>query len=114
MRKSLFMLVVTAALPLGGCAYGLGGQDVLGSVLGDVLGGNSNRGMGGQSFEGAAVDACTYEARRHGQASVTNVRQVGDRTLRVYGTLQTNNSYQRRTFECDFRDDGRITDFDID
>ena len=54
MRKSVFILA--AFLPLAGCAYGLGSQDVLGSVLGDVLGGN--RAMGGQSFQDAAVEAC--------------------------------------------------------
>ena len=105
MRKSLILL---ATVPLlGGCTT----YDLLGSVLGNNDG---YYGRGGQSFEGAAVDACTYEARRYGYANVTNARQVGDRTMRVYGTIQTNNSYQRRTFECDFRDDGRITDFDID
>ena len=112
MRKSILMLIVTAALPLGGCAYGLGGQDVLGSVLGGVLGGN--RPMGGQSFQDAAVEACANEARRYGRVAISDVRAVSSSTMRVFGTIDTNNSFDRRRFDCDFREDGRITGFDID
>ena len=107
MRKSLFLL---AMIPLAGCAMYPGG-DVLGSVLGGVLGGN--RAMGGQSFQDAAVEACANEARRYGHVNVTDVRQVSSSTLRVFGTIQTSNFGDRRRFDCDFREDGRITDFDI-
>ena len=112
MRKSIFMLVAAAALPLGGCAYGLGGQDVLGGVLGSVLGGN-NRAMGGQSFQDAAVEACAREAQRYGRVQVTDVRAQSSSTLRVQGIVDTNNGFDRRGFGCSFREDGRITDFDI-
>ena len=111
MRKSLSPFILAALLPLAGCAYGLGGQDVLGSVLGGVLGGN--RAMGGQSFQDAAVEACANEARRYGQVSVSDVRPVSSSTMRVFGTIATSN-YDRRRFDCDFREDGRITGFDID
>ena len=110
MRKSFLLL---ALLPLAGCTtYGLGGQDVLGSVLGSVLGGN--RAMGGQSFQDAAVEACAREAQRYGNVNVTDVRQVSQSTLRVFGTINTSNYGGQRRFDCDFREDGRITDFDID
>ena len=112
MRKSILMLVVTAALPLGSCAYGLGGQDVLGSVLGSVLN-RGQSGMGGQSLQDAAVEACANEARRYGSVNVTDVRAQSSSTLRVLGTIQTSN-FDRRSFGCSFREDGRITDFDID
>ena len=116
MRKSLTPLILAAFLPLAGCAYGLGGlgggQDVLGSVLGGVLGGN--RAMGGQSFQAAAVEACANEARRYGSVSVSDVRQVSSSTLRVFGTINTSNYGGQRRFDCDFREDGRITDFDLD
>ena len=112
MRKSLLMLVTPALLPLGGCAYGLGGQDVLGSVLGDVLGG-SRGAMGGQTFEDAAAEACVNEARRYGSVSVTDVRAQSASTIRVSGVVAAN-GYSRRAFGCSFREDGRITDFDID
>ncbi len=110
MRKSV--LLVAAFLPLAGCAYGLGGQDVLGSVLGGVLGGN--RAMGGQTFQDAAVEACANQARRYGSVSVSDVRQVNSSTMRVFGMINTSNYGGRRSFDCDFREDGRITDFDID
>ena len=112
MRKSILMLVTVALLPLGGCAYGLGGQDVLGSVLGDVLGG-SRGAMGGQNFEDAAAEACANEARRYGSVSITDVRAQSASTMRVTGLVSTN-GFDRRSFGCSFREDGRITDFDID
>jgi hypothetical protein len=111
MRKSILLLFVSLSLPLGGCAYGLGGQDVLGSVLGDVLGGNRGA-MGGQTFEDAAVEACANEARRYGSVSVTDVRAQSSSTMRVNGVVAVN-GYSRRAFGCSFREDGRITDFDI-
>jgi hypothetical protein len=112
MRRSILSLFIVATLPLAGCAYGLGGQDVLGSVLGGVLG-QGSRGMGGQSFQDAAVEACANEARRYGSVSVTDVRSQSSSTLRVSGVIGTSN-YDRRSFSCSFREDGRITDFDID
>ena len=106
MRKSLLPILFAATLPLGGCTT----YDVLGGLLGN----DGYYGQGGQSFDAAAAEACAYEARRYGYANVTSVRQVSSRTMRVYGTIQANNDYARHSFECDFRDDGRITDFDID
>jgi hypothetical protein len=111
MRKSILPILLAATLPLGACAYGLGGQDVLGSVLGTVLN-SGNNGMGGQSFQDAAVEACANEARRYGSVSVTDVRAQSSSTLRVTGVIGTN--YDRRAFACSFREDGQITDFDVD
>ena len=114
MRKSILSLFFVATLPLGGCAYGLGGQDVLGSVLGGVLGQGRQAGaMGGQSFQDAAVEACAREAQRYGSVSISDVRSQSSSTLRVSGVIGTSN-YDRRSFGCSFREDGRITDFDID
>ena len=106
MRKSLLPILFTAALPLGGCTTS--------DMLGGLFGNDGRYGQGGQTFDAAAAEACAYEARRYGAASVSDVRQVSSSTMRVYGTIQTNNSYGRRAFQCDFREDGRITDFDID
>ena len=115
MRKSVLPILFVALLPLGGCAYGLGGmggQDVLGRVLGGVLGGQGQRqGMGGQSFQDAAAESCANEARRYGNVSISDVRSQSSSTLRVTGVIDTNNG--RRGFACSFREDGRITDFDI-
>ena len=111
MRTSILALVCVAALPLGACTtYG---SNPLGSVLGSVLGaGDPYYGQGGQTLEAAAAEACAYEARRYGYATVTGVRAQSSSTLRVSGYVQTGN-YGRRSFGCSFREDGRITDFDI-
>ena len=111
MRKPLSMLVLVAALPLGACTYGLGGQDVLGSVLGGVLNDGGYYGRGGQSFQDAAVEACANEARRYGNVSISDVRAQSSSTLRVTGVIDSN--FDRRAFGCSFREDGRITDFDV-
>jgi len=112
MRKS-FIPILAGALAVSGCAYGaqdpLGG---LGGILGGVLGGgNSGGGYNNQDFERAAVSACGNEASRYGQVSINNVERRSNSTIRVYGSVQTNNG--RRNFNCDFRSDGRITDFNI-
>ena len=109
MRISVLALATVLAFPLGGCA-GLGGQDAFGGVFGDVLGG-SQTGMGGQSFQDAAVEACANEARRYGYVSISDVRAQNSSTLRVNGIVDTNSG--RRGFGCSFREDGRITDFGI-
>ena len=117
MKKSVLTIALLGSLSLAGCtSYG----SPLGSVLGSVLGNPGNSygggyyGMGGPSFQQSAVEGCAYQAQRYGRVSVSNVQQVSRDTLRVYGTIDMNNSYQRRPFGCNFRADGRITDFDID
>ena len=111
MRKSLPIIIAAGALALGGCATsplgGMGGplETVLGSVLGGSQGSNSS------SFQQAAINACGQYASQYGQVSIQNVRQASSSTMRVYGVVGSN--YGSRRFECDFRSDGRITDFDI-
>ena len=121
MRKLLALSAL--ALPLAACAtspYGYG-ADPLSTVLG-VLGGAAQSGYGSgynqygygynsQQLSQAAVNACATTASRYGQVSVRQVAQVSGSTLRVYG--QAHNGYSVRNWDCDFRSDGRITDFDI-
>lgn len=123
MRKSMIALSALA-LPLAACAtspYGAGyGSDpVLGALgaLSGVLGsvgqsgyGGYNQGYGG-NFQQAAVNACGRTAARYGQVGIRQVRQVSNSTLRVYGVVS--NGYNSRNWDCDFRSDGRISDFDI-
>lgn len=114
MRKVLLSTICAASLGLGGCAYGLGGlggQDVLGSVLGSVIGGQGGYGQGGPDFQSMAVEACGNEASRYGSVRIADVRQADRDTLRVYGTI--NDNYRQREFGCSYRSDGRITDFDV-
>ena len=103
--------------------------------------GYPSRGYGGYGYgyggEQLAVDACASYAQRYGgQVQITDVRRDGRRSFDVYGVIQTgyktyNRGYDRRydprydrgynrgygyggqvAFECDVRDDGRVTDFD--
>ena len=103
MRMSFFTAGLAGALTLGGCAA------VTDGILGDVLG---TRG-GGYEREGEryAVDACAREAQRYGRVSITQVDRRDNRSYRVRGVIEGNYN-ERRAFECDVRDDGRITDFD--
>ena len=107
MRKSILLLA--ALLPLGGCTTGLGGPGVLGSVLGQVLNSGA-QGRGGADFQTMAIDACGAEASRYGRVAITDIQAASRSTLRVFGTVDTN--YQRQSFACSYREDGRITDFD--
>lgn len=123
MRKFLAPLALASTLALGACATspygnygsqygGMGGplESVLIGVLGAGQPAYSNYGYGG-GFQQAAVNACASTASRYGQVAIRDVRQVSSSTLRVYGTVS--NGYASRSWDCDFRSDGRITDFDF-
>jgi len=116
MRKLMIPTLVAGALALGGCTSVL--PAVLGSVLQGGLGqggggyGYPNQGYGNQDFQQAAVNACGSQASRYGRVSITDVRQASSSTLRVYGMIDSGN-YDRRSFTCSFRSDGRITDFNL-
>jgi hypothetical protein len=112
MPRQILSLLALAALPLGGCTA-LGGPDILGSVLGGSTGayGAGAYGRGGPDMRTMAVDTCGAEASRYGRVGITQVQQVSRSTLRVYGTIDSN--YRRHSFACSFREDGRITDFDV-
>lgn len=89
--------------------------------------GNQGYGYGNQNMESYAVDACASQASRYGRVSVSDVERRGSRTLRVRGVIDAagyNNggygggygnygNYERRSFSCSVRTDGRITDFDL-
>ena len=113
MNKVTLTLLAACSIPLAGCTGmgGMGGPGVLGSVLGSVLDSGGQRGMGGADFQTMAIDACGAEASRYGQARISEVRAASRSTLRVYGTIDAN--YQRHSFACDYREDGRITGFDV-
>ncbi|MDP8993559.1 MAG: hypothetical protein M3N07_01030 [Pseudomonadota bacterium] len=105
MRRSSSALFLLGALALGGCA-----TSPLEAVLGQVLGGSRDH-RGSSDFQQAAVDACGRHASQYGRVSIQDVRQQSRDTLRVYGVVSTNHG--NRNFQCSFRSDGRITDFDI-
>lgn len=111
MRKSSTAILAAGALALGGCMTsplgGMGGP--LEQVLGSVLGAGQND--GGSRFQQQAINACGNQASQYGQVAIQDVRQQSRDTLRVFGTVSSN--WDSRNFQCSYRSDGRITDFDI-
>lgn len=108
------------ALPLAACAtspYGYGydryayGYDRYGynPIIGAIgaLGGSY-----GGSFTQAAASACANYASRYGTVRVTSVRQTSSDKVHVYGYV-SRGYYGRDDFDCSFRADGRISDFDL-
>lgn len=121
MRKFL-PLIAAMALPLAACAtspYGYGYNDPVSSILGSIgtLGsgyggyGYNSYGYGG-GFSQAAASACANYASRYGPVQVTSVRQSSSDRMKVYG-YTSRGGYSRDNWDCTFRSDGRITDFDI-
>ena len=120
MRKTLFLAAL--ALPLAACAtspYGYGSSNPLGAILGSIgsmggayggYGGQSGYGYGGGGFQQAAVNACGGTAARYGQVRINQVRQVSADSVKVWGSVY---GYRNDSWDCTFRADGRITDFDI-
>ena len=116
----------------GNGTYGNGGYGVYGNgTYGNGTYGNGTYGYpsqsrgygyGSQNFERAAVDACGAQAQRYGRVSIDDVELRSRSTVRVRGMIEANAGYggygsygggiERRTFDCSFRSDGRITDFD--
>ena len=125
MRKYHVPIIAAATLALGACAtspysqYGgnpYGGAGAIGALIGALgsgggYGGYGTSGYGSTSFQQAAVNACGSTASRYGQVGIRDARQVSSSTVRVYGVVS--NGYSSRNWDCDFRSDGRITDFDI-
>ena len=122
MRKTL-PLLAAMALPLAACAtspYGGYGADPLSQILGSIgtlgsagygqSGYGYNQGYGG-GFSQAAAQACASYASRYGAVQVSSVRQVSSSSVKVYGYAQR--GYGSDNWDCTFRSDGRISDFDI-
>ena len=105
MPRPTLPLLAFAALPLGACTA-LAGPGLYGD-----RGYDGAYGRGGPDFRTMAVDTCGAEASRYGRVNITQVQAVSRSTLRVYGTIDAN--YRRHAFGCSFREDGRITDFDV-
>jgi hypothetical protein len=124
MRKTL--LLAALALPLAACATGYG-ADPLSQILGSIgtLGsaGYGNTGYGtygypagysygyGGGFSQAAASACANYASRYGRVSVRNVQQLDASHVKVFGYVS--NGYRNEGWDCTFRADGRVTDFDL-
>lgn len=104
-------LIAAGALALGACAvspygtgYGTNYDPVYGSV--GALGSNYTTG-----FSQAAANACANYASRYGRVSIRNVQQLNASHVKVFGTV--NQGYRNEGWDCTYRSDGRITDFDL-
>ena len=59
----------------------------------------------------AAAQACGSYAARYGSVSIRNVQQLDANHVKVFGYV--NQGYRNEGWDCTFRSDGRITDFDL-
>ena len=122
MRKTLILAAL--ALPLSACATGV---NPLGAILGSIgtLGsgygqsgygqagyGQAGYGYGNNGFSQAAASACGNYASRYGQVSVRNVQQLDGQHVKVFGYVSRGYG-SNEGWDCTFRSDGRITDFDL-
>ena len=114
MRKTI--IIAAVVLPLAACTttpYGYGYNDPLSSMFGSVgtLGSAySPYGYGG-GFTQAAASACANHASRYGPVRVISVRQTSSDKVHVLGYV--GRSWGFDNFDCSFRSNGRISDFDI-
>lgn len=120
MRKTLFLAAL--ALPLAACAtspYGSGyNSNPLGQILGSI-GTLGSAGYGtygypagyGGGFSQAAAQACANYASRYGRVSIRNVQQLDGNHMKVFG--YASNGYRNEGWDCTFRSDGRVVDFDL-
>ena len=105
-------LIAACALPLAACAtspygYGYGNNNPYGT-LGTIgaLGGSY-----GTNFSQAAASACANYASRYGRVSVRNVQSLDRNHVKVFG--YANRGYRNEGWDCTFRCDGRVVDFDL-
>ena len=110
MHKLFVPTLLAGGLMMSGCAAGLGG-DGYGGGFGSVFGGGGAQ-VNNRDFERAASDSCGEEAARYGSVRIDNVRMNGRDTVRVDGSVRSDNR-RDRGFSCTFRSDGRIVDFRI-
>jgi hypothetical protein len=114
MRKFL-PLLAAAALPLAACAmspygYGSTGYGSYGTYN-PVYGSIGALGYG-SNFRQAAATSCANHAARYGRVSVRNVQALDSSHVKVFGYV-SRNGYRSEGWDCTFRSDGRITDFDL-
>ena len=116
MRKIL--LLAAAALPLAACStygspygYGSSSYNPITAAIGALGGAYSPYGYSSSGFGQAAANACASVASRYGPVRVTSVRRDDSDEMKVYGYAQR--GYRTDNWDCTFRSDGRITDFDI-
>ena len=115
MKKEVRSLAVTAVLSALCCMPAYAATQIT-TVTGDYYATNgctvrSVAGYGGYGFNQAAASACANYASRYGAVRVTSVRQTSADKVHVYGYVSR--GYGSDDFDCSFRSDGRVSDFDL-
>ena len=106
MRRAILpLLLLAAALPLGGCAASLAASAV--GAAGRAA--DKPDAVPTEDPGPAARTACTAEAAKHGEVAIIDTEYRSAARLIVWGTVQ--GATQRRSFEC--RWDGKIADFKL-
>lgn len=118
MRKILPLLAaMSATLAACGYSYGTTGYDRYAYgynpyAYNPIIGSIGALGSGyGSSFSQAAANACAGYASRYGPVRINSVRQTDYDRMKVYGYVSR--GYGSDNWDCTFRADGRISDFDI-
>jgi hypothetical protein len=105
MRKIVLPLLLTAVVPLGGCAAGLAA-----SAVGAAVRAADRPGPAPTEDPGpAARAACTAEAEKHGTVKIIDTEYRSASKLVVWGTA--GEGAQKRSFEC--RWEGKIEGFKL-
>ena len=91
-----------ALLPLAACAFALSGcvAGMAASAVGMAAQAAQGRPQSNQHLSGAAEDACTAAASRHGAVAIIDVEQRSPSKIVVWGTVDDGSL--RRAFECSF------------
>lgn len=105
MRKPLLpLLILAAALPLGGCAA----LPFLPAAA-ELVRAETQRGVIGEDFGAAASEACTARGTRYGRTTVTSLQPQTGGSMQVFGTVERSDG--TRNFVCIFRSSGSIASF---
>ena len=109
--------LAAAALPLAACAmspYGYGyGNTGCGSygTYNPVYGSIGALGYGSNFRQAAASSCANFASRYGGRVSVRNVQTLDSAHVKVFGWVDR--GFRNEGWDCTFRSDGRITDFDL-
>ena len=106
MRKPILPLLLSS-LFLGGCAASLAASAIGAAVQASQSGDRTSN----EHLLRPATEACRARASRHGTANIIDVVRRSNSRIIVYGTV--GEGQERRSFDCSFKNDGTIADFNL-
>ena len=106
MRKAILPLLLSSIF-LGGCAASLAA-----SAIGAAVQASQSRDQSSnEHLMKPAAEACRARASAHGTVNIIDVERRSTSRIIVYGTV--GEGQDRRAFDCSFRNDGTIADFNL-